>query len=210
MNQRADAGIDEISEAISNPAIIHFTGRKPNTKRYGGNIATLRKWWEYHALSPFADYTRDAALLEEIIEDRASMKNSICSFMEYWEYLLFDDMQEAVERLKHFSAKGIKITLYGAGATGAMFARVARAMGLPLDKICDLNKRGAAIDGQPIESPDVLRNLDGEAIAVIAIVEPRTLTEAKNALLALGFPENRILPVFEQPAPGGGATSWIP
>jgi lipopolysaccharide biosynthesis glycosyltransferase len=200
----AGTSFNEISESLSNPAIIHFAmTTKPNAKPYTGLMAPLRKWWDCHALSPFADAERDAERLEEIIECRSNMKNSICSFQDYWDCLLFDDILEAVERLKCFQAKGTKIVFYGAGFMGTILWRAARSMGLSPDMVCDLNKRGATADGQPIESPEVMRNLDGGAIVVIAILEPKTLIEAKNTLLDLGLPENRILPLCEHLALGG-------
>jgi lipopolysaccharide biosynthesis glycosyltransferase len=184
-HQYATASTDELCEAVLNPAIIHFAGHiKPTAWLYTGSMVLLRKWWDCHALSPFADPKRDAERLAEIIEFRSNMEN-------------------AIERLKRFQAEGTKIVLYGAGFMGTMFVRAARSMGLSPDRVCDLNRHGATIDGQPIEPPDALRNLSGGAIAVIAIAQPKALTEAKNTLLGFGFPESRILPVFEQLALGG-------
>jgi lipopolysaccharide biosynthesis glycosyltransferase len=203
----AGDSLDEISESFLNPAIVHFAGpanvSKPTDRAYSRLMEPLRKWWDCHALSPFADPRRDAERLEEIIECRSNMKISSASCEDYLNRFLFEDIQEAVERLKRLRAEGAKTVFYGAGYMGTMFARLARSMGLSPDRICDLNKRGATVDGRPVESPDALNPADAGAIVALAIADPQSMAEAKNTLLGFGFPENRILPVFEQLSLGG-------
>jgi hypothetical protein len=193
---------DEICEGLSNPAIIHYLGgHKPNTKLTNSSLPMLRKWWEHHALSPFADAKCDATRLEEIIEYRKSLMRHPCSHINYYNHLIFDDVLEAIGKLKHFQRKGTQIVFYGAGRWGTLFAILARSMGLVPDKVCDLRRCGETIGGAPIEPPDTLGPADG--IVALAIADPRSLAEAKDALLGFGFPENRILPVFEQLLLGG-------
>jgi len=196
-----DIDFGEICEALSNPAILHYTGTKPNDSLCRASLNTIEKWWEYHALSPFADSS--ATRFHEIIEYRNTLRGPLCSLANYTQYLFFDDIVEAIEKLKRFSEKGIRVVFYGAGYSGVVFARIARAMGLVPDKVCDRSKFGTTIDGINIESPDVLRLDNGNTIVVIAIMEPQILTEVKNTLLGFGIPEYHILPVFEQLALGG-------
>ena len=199
----SDIESHEISIVLSNPAIIHFAGHKPNSKTCMAFLNVVHKWWEYHALSPFADSQRDAARVQEIIEYRNGLRNSICSFHNYFDYLLLDDLLGAIEKLKQMAENGTQIVFYGIGQWGTGFARIARAMGLHPDKICDRGKCGTAIDGVGIEPPDILKSDNGNTIVVVAIAEPQTMTEVKNTLLGFGIPEHHILPVFEQLALGG-------
>jgi len=195
-------GFDEIFDGFSNPAIIHFVGPKPD--RFGTHLPLLQKWWVCHALSPYANPQRDATRLQEIMEHRKQQRNSICTYTQYCDDYLLDDMLEAIDKLKCFSQNGMQIVFYGAGHWGTVFSRIARAMGLAPDKICDRGKCGTTIDGIAVESPNLLNGTTTtNTIVVMAIMEPRTLTNAKNAILGFGIPENHILPIFEQLALGG-------
>jgi hypothetical protein len=199
----SDYSFDEFFDVLSNPVVLHYAGEKPNTKRYRGPLALLQKWWECHALTPFADPERDALRMEEIIGHRRRHRSPLCSHANYFRCFLVDDWREAIDRLKHFSANGCRIAFYGAGRHGTMFAAIARSMGLTPDKVCDLNRCGQAIGGVPIEPPSALKPAGADTVVALAIEDPQLLLEAKSMLLGFGFPENRILPVFEHLAMGG-------
>jgi len=208
-NKRND--FHSIYEAINNPVVIHFSDRKPNMINDDNTRFDPRfsKWWNYLALSPFANPEKDGERLKNFKESITRIRGTMRTAEEYSEHCLYFDMMEAAERLKEFSVAGMKIVIYGVGVTGFRFIRFVRFMNVIVDNICDLLKSGNSIDGIKIDSPEILEELAGEAVVVIAIENPTVWTNVLKKLINMGYPEKHILPLYEHFAVNGRKWSEV-
>ena len=200
---------NEIYEAVNEPVIIHFVGEKPNNAKNLTNSYDFRylKWWEYLALSPFANPEKDKKRLETFIENDLRLRGVALNVQDYKNKCLFDDWLEATEKLKKLSLAGMKIIVYGVGQIGFKFIRFARLMNLKVDKVCDLLMCGLTIDSICIEDPEILIFREGggmnNTIVVIAIEEPKVWSEILQKLKGAGFAKKHIFPIFEHLAVNG-------
>jgi hypothetical protein len=198
---------EETYEAFNNPTIIHFKTQKPfyMPQQFPAILVDVRyaKWYEYLALSPFSDAETAAERLKVFQEYIQKYRNVPLNPNKYIERCLFFDFLDATEKLKEFSAAGMKVAVYGVGIKGFQFIRFARCMNVSVDIICDVYRCGKHLDGIKISPPEILQGLRDECIVVIAILDAETWMEVKNTLVAMGIPEKRILPLYEHFAVGG-------
>lgn len=201
-----DADYDEFIEAISNPAIIHYAGPKPNHKQlYGKGFVhdLILRWWEYLALSPFANGEHDQKRLNALIEDSRNINSDAVPVWTYIHHYMFDNMMDAMDKLSELTEEGLKVAFYGAGALGGRFLRVARYKNFKPDFVCDQSKAGLKIEGITVEHPEILRDYHNDCLVIIAIEDPNVWTEVQRNLRDMGFAEKRIIPIFENLAVNG-------
>jgi lipopolysaccharide biosynthesis glycosyltransferase len=195
----------EMYESYNDPVIIHFVGYKPNNESHATLIRDFRfvKWWEYLALSPFANPMYDAGRLEAINQRIQRHRAGVHDREEYFRSVLFFNFLDATKKLNELVSAGYKVVIYGAGKMGITFFRLARFMDVPIYMICDLLRPSQFVDGIKVESPIILSQLVGKCVIVLTLENPRDWTDTFSKLIDIGYLHRHIMPICEPLAPGG-------
>jgi lipopolysaccharide biosynthesis glycosyltransferase len=181
-------------EAFQNPVISHFVGVQKPSKitRYRMGALGWKVYYEYKALSPFADVEKDNSGIANYDRREEKEKEGLLDRVSFIENHFYEIFLQTAD----FVAKTIgnrKLAIWGAGVHTRCQMVVLASKGIAADLVVDgtTDKQNTKVFDYVVQNPAMLNGKSGEYFVLLTMEQMKPANTVFGILKEYGYVETR-------------------